>query len=129
MLSMEGRNMNKHELDRLKAVCDYVVDSKACKNPLLNRKSCNAILNEWARDNTKPEEVRILCETVKQLCSWNKEEDTTKYQMLLDGVIVGVGTASDLEYEFAIDSKTIKKCATTKQLCHRRYVVNELCSG
>ena len=119
MLSMGRRNMNKHELDKLKAVCDYAVDRKACANPLLNWQSCNSILSEWSRDKGKPEEFRILCETVKQLCGWNKGGDQRKYQVIKDCAIVAVGTAVELEYDLAIDSKTIRRCAETKELCYR----------
>ena len=118
--------MNKHELDKLKAVCDYAVDRKACANPLLNWQSCNSILSEWSRDKGKPEEFRILCETVKQLCGWNKGGDQRKYQVIKDGAIVAVGTAVELEYDLAIDSKTIRRCAETKELCYRGYAINEL---
>ncbi len=59
--------MSKRELDKLKMVCQYAINRKECNNPLMNSISCGEILSEWAKDMSKSTEVRMLCQTIKEI--------------------------------------------------------------
>ena len=117
--------MEQRMLDKLYAVCDYVLGGK--KNPLMNAELGKDILIEWSRDDTKTEEFRVLCGTLARLGKYGEvKREQPIFQIIEDGSIVDVGEAKELADAYGFKVKDIKSAAKSGELLNEKWKIERV---